>query len=120
MAHFAEINEDNIVVRVIVADQSFIDSGAVGVPNKWVKTSYNTYGGVHRLGGTPLRKNYAGIGYAYDPDRDAFIPPKTYDSWVLDEQKCQWKAPKDIPKAKPAEAYRWNETRRDWDLKQTP
>jgi hypothetical protein len=93
MSHFAQIDENNIVTQVIVAEQDFIDSGAVGDPSKWIQTSYNTSGGAHKLGGTPLRKNYAGIGYTYDAGRDAFIPPKTYSKWVLDEETCFWKAP---------------------------
>ena len=95
MSHFAEISgSNNIVTRVIVADQDFIDSGAVGASSNWVKTSYNTHGGVHRLGGTPLRKNYAGIGYTYDESRDAFIAPQPEPSasipYVLNEDSCWW------------------------------
>jgi len=95
MSHFAEISgSNNIVTRVIVADQDFIDSGAVGASSNWVQTSYNTHGGVHRLGGTPLRKNYAGIGYTYDRSRDAFISaepsPSGSGTWVLNEDTCQW------------------------------
>ena len=84
MAHFAEVI-NGIVKRVIVAEQDFIDSGAVGNPSNWKQTSYNTHGGIHKLGGTPLRKNYAGINYTYDEQRDAFIPPKPYPSWNLNE-----------------------------------
>jgi hypothetical protein len=73
MSHFARV-ENNIVVEVIVAEQDFIDSGAVGDPAKWIQTSYNTINGVHVLGGTPLRKNYAGIGFIYDPVADEFNP----------------------------------------------
>ena len=95
MGHFAEISgSNNIVTRVIVADQDFIDSGAVGASSNWVKTSYNTHGGVHRLGGTPLRKNYAGIGYSYNESKDAFISPEPSPSgsgtWVLNEDTCRW------------------------------
>ena len=90
MSHFAKIDENNIVVQVIVAEQDFIDSGAVGDPSNWIQTSYNTKGGVHVLGDTPLRKNYTGLGYTYDSVRDAFIPPKSYDSWVLNEDSCLW------------------------------
>jgi hypothetical protein len=88
MAHFAQINETNIVAQVIVADQEVINTGLFGDPASWIQTSYNTYGGMHKLGGTPLRKNFAGIGYTYDRERDAFIPPKPYNSWVMDEDTC--------------------------------
>jgi hypothetical protein len=91
MSHFAQIDDNNIVITVIVADQDFINSGAVGDPSKWIQTSYNTYGGVHKLGGTPLRKNYAGIGYTYDTQRDAFIPPcPDTATHVLDDATCLW------------------------------
>ena len=90
MSHFAKV-ENGLVTQVIVAEQDFIDSGSVGDPATWVQTSYNTQGGVHVLGGTPLRKNYAGIGFTYDNTRDAFIPPRPVTgTWVLDEQTCQW------------------------------
>lgn len=89
MGHFAKV-EKGIVTQVIVAEQDFIDT----LPDTelWIQTSYNTYGGVHQLGGTPLRKNYAGIGYRYDPKRDAFIPPtpNVEGTWVLNEQTCLW------------------------------
>ncbi len=75
MAHFAQIDENNIVINVLVIEQDMVDTGLFGEPSKWIQTSYNTYGGVHALGGTPFRKNYAGIGYTYDVSRDAFIPP---------------------------------------------
>mgnify|MGYP001594010785 CR=1 FL=1 len=84
MAHFAEIDEKGIVKRVIVAEQDFIDSGKVGDPKNWIQTSYDTHNGVHLLGGTPLRKNYAGIGYTYDKVRDAFIPPPQ-KNWNLND-----------------------------------
>ena len=95
MSHFAEISgSNNTVIRVIVAEQDFIDSGSVGASSNWVKTSYNTHGGVHILGGTPLRKNYAGIGYSYDESRDAFIAPQPEPSasipYVLNEDSCWW------------------------------
>ena len=90
MSHFAQINQRNIVVQVIVAEQNFIDSGAMGDPSTWIQTSYNTRAGIHILGGTPLRKNFAGIGYTYDEQKDAFIPPKPYESWILNEETCLW------------------------------
>ena len=113
MSHFAQIDNNNIVVQVIVAEQDFIDSGAVGDPSKWIQTSYNRFGGQHRLGGTPLRKNYAGIGYTYDADRDAFIPPKAFPSWTLNEDTCQWQAPVEMPTD--GKMYTWNEETQSWD-----
>ena len=84
------------------------------------QTSYNTHGGVHSLGGTPFRKNYAGIGYTYDAQRDAFIPPKPYASWVLDESTCLWNAPvaypTDVGTPEAPKRYTWNEESRTWDL----
>jgi hypothetical protein len=111
MAHFAQIDENDIVINVIRAEQDFINSGAVGNPEKWIQTSYNTYGGIHSLGGTPLRKNYAGIGYTYDSSRDAFIPPKPYASWTLNEDTCLWEAPTERPSFK----HQWNEETQSWD-----
>lgn len=94
MAHFAHINAENIVDQVIVAEQDFIDSGAVGDPKNWVQTSYNTIGGVHKLGGEPLRYNYAGIGYSYDPVKDAFISPKPDANYFLNDKTCLWETDK--------------------------
>ena len=113
MSHFAQIDENNIVTNVIVAEQDFIDSGAVGDPSKWVQTSYNTQAGAHTLGGTPLRKNYAGIGYTYDSVRDAFIPPQPFSSWTLNETTCQYEAPVQMPTD--GKIYVWNETTTSWD-----
>ena len=96
MAHFAQLDENNIVVQVIVGVDEPHDGEAIYVANTglvWKKTSYNTFAGEHRLGGTPFRKNYAGIGFTYDAQRDAFIPPKPGDGYVLDEQTCQWIEP---------------------------
>lgn len=118
MAHYAQIDANNIVTQVIVAEQDFIDSGAVGDPARWIQTSYNTFGGIHRLGGTPLRKNYAGIGYTYDAARDAFIAPKPFASWILDETSCQWQAPVPMPSdagtGDPLKFYRWDESQVNW------
>ena len=118
MSHFAEIDENNIVTRVLVGNNEHPDEGhqwfVDNLGGTWVKTSYNTRGGVHTLGGTPLRKNYAGIGYTYDETRDAFIPPKPYDSWVLDEETCLWEAPVAMPDD--GEPYAWNEETQSWDL----
>ena len=112
MSHFAQIDENNIVTTVIVAEQDFIDSGAVGDPSKWIQTSYNTYAGQHKLGGTPLRKNYAGIGYSYDSGRDAFIPPKPFNSWVLNEDTCNYEAPTAMPTD--GKMYSWDEDSVSW------
>ena len=110
MSHFAQINQNNTVTQVIVADQDFIDSGVVGDPSTWIQTSYNTFGGQHRLNRTPLRKNYAGIGYVYDSELDAFIAPKPFESWILNSETCLWEA----PIAKPEGMYYWNEEELTW------
>ena len=112
MAHFAHINSEGIVDNVIVAEREFIDSGAVGDPTEWIQTSYNTHGGQHPEG-RPLRKNYAGIGYTYDPVRDAFIPQKPYESWVLNEFSCLWEAPIAYPTDE--KMYFWNEEIVNWE-----
>ncbi len=111
MSHFAKV-ENGIVTQVIVAEQDVIDSSLFG--EGWVQTSYNTYGGVHKNGGTPLRKNYAGIGYTYDAIRDAFISPKPFASWVLDENTCLWSSPTPMPND--GQSYVWNEEQSCWDL----
>jgi hypothetical protein len=110
MAHYALI-EDGVVTNVIVAEQDFIDTQS----GTWVQTSYNTQAGVHTLGGTPLRKNYAGIGYVYDAERDAFYAPEPYPSWSLNEDTCLW----DCPVAYPSDAseekrYTWDESTLSW------
>ena len=109
MSHFAKV-ENGIVTQVIVAEQDVIDSGVFGTG--WVQTSYNTRGGVHVLGGTPLRKNYAGIGSTYDPHRDAFIPPKPFASWVLNEDTCLWNTPVAMPTD--GKIYTWDEESVAW------
>jgi hypothetical protein len=111
MGHFAKVI-NGIVVDVNVAEQEWVDAQ----PDAWawVQTSYNTYGGVHRLGGEPLRKNYAGIGYRYDSERDAFIPPTPYPSWKLNEDTCLWDAP--IPYPTDGKQYIWNEHQQEWTL----
>ena len=108
MSHFAKV-EDGIVTQVIVAEQDVIDSGLFGTG--WVQTSYNTHGGQHPEG-RPLRKNYAGIGYTYDADLDAFIPPKPFDSWVLNEDTCLWDAPTPMPQD--GKFYSWDEATTSW------
>jgi hypothetical protein len=119
MSHFAKINPQGIVTNVIVADQEFIDTYLDNAPGYWLQTSYNTHGGVHNNDGTPFRKNFAAIGYTYDKNRDAFIPPKPADhpSWVLDEETCLWKWPTPMPSNPPAgKHYVWNETNVAWEL----
>ena len=119
MSHFAEIDNDNIVQRVIVAEQDFIDSSKVGDANSWVQTSYNTRGGIHYApnsntpdGGVALRYNYAGKGYTYDSTRDAFIAPKPYPSWILNEDTCWWDAPTPMPDD--GKRYAWDEPTTSW------
>ena len=108
MAHYAKV-EDGVVTNVIVAEQNFIDTQA----GTWVQTSYNTHGGVHTLGGTPLRKNYAGTGYVYDSEMDAFYAPQPYPSWLLNSDTCKWAAPVDHPND--GKLYSWNEVTTSWD-----
>lgn len=117
MAHYAEIDENNIVVRVLVVPEEQEHRAQehltedLGLGGTWIKTSYNTRWGVHNLGGTPLRGNFAGQGYIYDPVTDAFYPPKPFPSWVLNPEQYNWVA----PKPKPAEmGYIWNEDTQEW------
>jgi hypothetical protein len=109
MSHFARITAQGIVEQVIVAEQDFINT--LLDASSWVQTSYNTHGGQHPEG-RPLRKNYAGIGYKYDADRDAFIPPKPYASWVLNENTCLWDAPTPCPTD--GKIYNWDENTQQW------
>ncbi|AUV61433.1 hypothetical protein phiPsal1_024 [Pontimonas phage phiPsal1] len=118
MGHWAKI-EDNRVVQVVVADDDKGDWLAEALGGTWIQTSYNTRGGVHYTDGEPsadqskaLRGNYAGVGFTYDADRDAFIPPKPFDSWVLDEATCLWTAP--IPYPADGGQYVWDEATTDW------
>lgn len=120
MAHFAKVN-NGIVEQVIVAEPEFFDTFVDSSPGQWIQTSYNTRGGVHYNPETgepsadqskALRKNYAGIGYSYDAQRDAFIPPKPYASWVLDEQTCLWNAP--MPYPTDGKRYQWDEPTGAW------
>ena len=106
MSHFAKV-VNKIVTQVIVADQNWVDS----LDGEWVQTSYNTRGGVHSDGKTPLRKNYAGIGFTYDSDRDAFYSPQPFPSWTLNEESCLWKAPKPMPEDG---IYYWDEETLSW------
>jgi len=123
MAHYAFLDENNIVTEVITGK----DEGNFNWEQQYgmfrgqlcKRTSYNTHGGVHNNGGTPFRKNHASIGYTYDEERDAFIPIKPYQSWVLNETTCLWEA----PVAKPTEEleenqyYSWNESIINWEIK---
>jgi hypothetical protein len=115
MAHYAYLDENNVVQGVFVGkDEHEVVEGI----SDWEvyygakRTSYNTLGGVHATGGTPFRKNYAGIGYTYDPARDAFIPPKPYESWLLNEDSCLWEAPVACPTD--GKQYTWDEETLSW------
>ena len=115
MSHFAKLDENNIVVFVTVGRQE--DNGkevelSQRTGDTYKQTSYNTSGGVHLLGGTPLRKNYAGIGFLYDSKLDAFIPPKVFNSWVLNEETCLWEPPIDYPTD--GKTYHWEESTQSW------
>jgi len=123
MAHFAKLKVGNIVERVekVSNDVATTEQAGIEFLNNiygenyiWKQTSYNTHAGVHKLGGTPFRKNFAGIGWKYDQYRDAFIPPKPYSSWTLNETTCVWEAPVVYPTD--GEKYTWNETNQTWDL----
>ena len=112
MAHFAKVLDEN-VISIIVAEQATIDSLVDSTPGHWIQTSYNTYGGAHSGGGTPLRKNFAGIGFGYDSSKDAFIPPKPWASWTLDNSTCLWTPP--VAHPDDGDVYAWNETDQAWD-----
>lgn len=111
MSHFAKV-KNGIVEQVIVAEPEFFNTFVDTSPGEWIQTSYNTRGGQHLNGGTPLRKNYAGIGYTYDRERDAFIPPKPFASWTLNEETCLWDAPVAMPND--GKLYRWDEEQTNW------
>ena len=117
MGHFAKLHANNEVKMVLVAEQEFIDT--LPNPERYVKCSFNTQHGVHLEGGTPLRKNFPGRKFTYDPTRDAFIPPKPFDSWVLDEDKCDWLPPVTKPDDQGGrldlETW-WNESTQEWAL----
>lgn len=114
MAHYAYLNSNNIVTNVIVGKEE----GEDGV--NWEeyygakRTSYNTQGGIHLNGGVPFRKNYAGLGFTYDPVRDAFIPPKPHNTWILNENTCLWEPP--IPRPQDGKNYRWNQQSMQWEV----
>lgn len=133
MASFAKLNPENIVEQVIsIHNNELLDNGIeseqkgiefckflYGQNTIWKQTSYNTKGGIHLLGGTPFRKNHAGIGYIYDEQRDAFISPKPFDSWILEENTCTWKPPITKPSISPEDdfIYIWNESIVNWEKK---
>jgi hypothetical protein len=133
MASFAKIGLNGKVIEVqsvvneVLHDANGIEQESIGIDFLtkltgwaiWKQTSYNTHGGVHSSGGTPLRKNHAGIGYTYDEDRDAFIPKKLFNSWVLNEDTCLWEAPVAIPTEQLEENqyYSWNESIINWEIK---
>jgi len=110
MGHFAKVN-NGIVEQVIVAEPEFFQAFVDSSPGEWIQTSYNTHGGQHPEG-RPLRKNYAGIGFTYDRTRDAFIPPKPYASWVLNETSCLWDSP--VPYPTDGKKYQWDEITTSW------
>jgi hypothetical protein len=128
MASFAKIGLNGKVIEVlsvvneVLHDANGVEQESIGIDfltkltgwAVWKQTSYNTIGGVHSSGGTPLRKNHAGIGMIYDEDRDAFIPKKPFNSWVLNEQTCLWESP--IPMPNDGNKYKWNELTLSWDL----
>lgn len=118
MSHFAKVT-DGIVQQVIVAEPEFFETFVDNSPGEWIQTSYNTRGGVHFTDGQPsedqskaLRKNYAGIGFTYDRERDAFIPPKPFASWNLNESSCLWEAPVAYPTD--GKRYAWDEPTTTW------
>jgi hypothetical protein len=130
MASFAKLNSENIVITVesvvneVLKDSNGVEQETIGIqflktlynePEAiWKQTSYNTNAGIHSLGGTPFRKNHASIGYTYDSQRDSFIPPKPFNSWILNETTCLWESP--IPMPNDDNEYNWNESTLSWDL----
>ena len=113
MGHYAKI-ENGIVTQVNVVEEEYFNTNLDRYTGQWVQTSYNTVGGIHRLGGTPLRKNYAGVGYIYDEIRDVFYAPQPFSSWTLNEETCIWEAP--IPYPTDGLIYVWNDNKSEWEL----
>ena len=120
MAHFAKV-QNGLVTQVIVTEPEFFETFVDTSPGEWIQTSYNTRGGKHYNSQTnelsenqskALRKNYAGIGFSYDVNKDAFIPPKPYNSWILDEETCLWESP--IPRPQDGKLYNWDENTLTW------
>ena len=129
MASFAKLNSENIVITVesvvneVLKDSNGIEQENIGIDflkslygqdTNWRQTSYNTHGGIHSLGGIPFRKNHAGIGMTYDQTRDAFIAPKPFNSWILNENTCLWDAP--VARPNDNNIYSWNEENQNWTL----
>ena len=128
MASFAKIGLNGKVIEVlsvvneVLHDANGVEQEAIGIDfltkltgyPVWIQTSYNTHGGIHKSGGTPLRKNHASIGMTYDEDRDAFIPKKPYQSWILNETTCLWESP--VAKPTDDNKYTWNEQTVSWDI----
>jgi len=134
MAYFAKLGTGNIIETIIsinnsvITDINGVEQEQLGVDfinrlyntrDVWKQTSYNTYAGEHSSGGTPLRKNYAGVGFQYDQTRDAFIPPKPFNSWILNETTCLWNAPVAMPttELEDNQCYSWNESIINWEVK---
>jgi hypothetical protein len=117
MAHFSEIDENNVVLRTIIVDDKYEEYGSEWCHNllggTWIQTSYNTHGNQHKLGGTPLRGNFAGIGYTYDSENDVFYTAKPFDSWTLNETTWLWECPVAYPTD--GKRYTWNESTTSWD-----
>ena len=123
MAHFCKIGTENIVEKIEIVSNDIATNEEAGVnflnnlygtSDVWKQTSYNTLAGIHKLGGTPFRKNYGCIGYTYDESKDAFIAPKPFNSWILNETTCVWEAP--LLKPDDDKTYSWNESTVSWDL----
>ena len=120
MAHFAQIDENNIVTRVLVIEQDMVNTGLWGDPTSWIQTSYNTRGNVHYGadnlpdGGDPLRKNFAGVGSIYDPVADAFHSPQPYPSWILNPDSYIWESPVPYPDSDGETLYAWDESTTNW------
>ena len=112
MAHYAKVN-NGIVEKVIASEADFFNKFVDDAPGEWIQTSYNTRGGVHSDGGTPIRGNYAGIGFTYDSTNDVFYEPKPYASWTLNESTWLWEAPTVYPDGD--DVYGWNEETSSWD-----
>ena len=111
MAHYAKV-ENTLVTQVIVAEAEFFDTFVDSSPGEWIQTSYNTQSNQHTLGGTPLRGNYAGLGFTYDATNDVFYAPKPYPSWILNENTWSWEAP--VPYPTDDKKYQWDEATTNW------
>lgn len=115
MSHFAKLDQNGIVTQVLTGrqeDDGLEEQLSARTGETYKQTSYNTHGNTHALGGKPFRKNFAGVGYKYDAERDAFIPPKPFSSWVLDEISCLWQSP--VPRPTDDKIYYWDESTLSW------